>query len=317
MYEGDEDRVRQVLVNLLNNAVKFTEPGGSVCVECGLTPRPDAEARVSGGPWVFMRVTDTGCGIPPDHLLKIFDPFVQVESGHTRQNDGSGLGLTISRRLARLMKGDLTVRSEVGKGSTFTLWLPSATPAARVKAKLRADAPDTAARLAGLAEIGEALVRECEPLLSSFVNRLRSEAKTPRAQSLGFAQLADHIGTFVADVGAMLIALEETGGQPSMLIADGSDIQRLVSERHGAQRARLGWTKDGLTREWRILAEEIERAVRRRMHSVPDATLAEAFSLIHHFIEQSEEVSCRVLARTLQEANETVRRARMSASSSS
>jgi signal transduction histidine kinase len=103
LYEGVEDRVRQVLVNLLNNAVKFTEAGGTVTIECGVTKRPDQEARVTGGPWVYLRVTDTGCGIPRDHLLTIFDPFVQVESGHTRQNDGSGLGLTISRRLARLM----------------------------------------------------------------------------------------------------------------------------------------------------------------------------------------------------------------------
>src|SRR6185503_4654402 len=136
MYEGDEDRVRQVLVNLLNNAVKFTEAGGAITVECGVTKRPDSEARLVGGPWVFLRVTDTGCGIPRDHLLTIFDPFVQVESGHTRQNDGSGLGLTISRRLARLMKGDLTVRSEVGVGSTFTLWLPTASQLARDKSKL-------------------------------------------------------------------------------------------------------------------------------------------------------------------------------------
>jgi signal transduction histidine kinase len=308
LYEGDEDRVRQVLVNLLNNAVKFTDPGGTVTVECGVTKRPDAEARLAGAPWVYLRVTDTGCGIPRDHLLTIFDPFVQVESGHTRQNDGSGLGLTISRRLARLMKGDLTVRSEVGTGSTFTLWLPAASQAARAKAKLRANSPDVAARLAGLAEIGEALVRELEPLLSAFVSRLRGDPLLARAQSLGFAQLADHVGTYVADVGAMLIAVEETSGQPSPLLADGSDIQRLVAERHGAQRARLGWTKNGLQREWRILEEEIERAIRRRMHAVPDATILEALTIVHQFIEQCEEISCRAFVRAQQEASEIVRR---------
>lgn len=309
MYEGDEDRVRQVLVNLLNNAVKFTEPGGSVSMECGVATQPDVEARLVGGPWVYLRVTDTGCGIPRDQLLRIFDPFVQVDSGHTRHNDGSGLGLAISRRLARLMKGDLTVHSEVGKGSTFTLWVPSASQAARAKAKLRAATPATAARLAGLAEIGEALVRELEPLLSGFVNKLRADPATPRAGSLGFAQLADHLGTFVADVGAMLIAVEETAGQPSALIADGSDIQRLVSERHGAQRARLGWSNEALKREWRVLDEEIEDAIRRRTHAMPEATLTEALSLIRHFIEQSKEISCRAHARAQQEASETVLRA--------
>jgi hypothetical protein len=200
------------------------------------------------------------------------------------------------------------VRSEVGAGSTFTLWLPSASQAARAKATVRAKTPDTPARLAGLAEIGESLVRELEPLLSAFVNRLRSDPLTPRAASLGFAQLSDHVGTYVADVGAMLIAVEETSGQPSTLIADGSDIQRLVAERHGAQRARLGWTRDALRQEWRILSEEIERAIRRRMHGVPDPTVIEALSLVHRFIEQSEEISCRALARAQQEAMETPRR---------
>src|SRR5947209_7814519 len=124
LYEGDEDRVRQILVNLLTNSVKFTEPGGVITLECGVTKRPDPEARLIGGPFVYLRVTDSGIGIPAEQLSSIFDPFHQVERGHTRPNDGSGLGLTISRRLARLMKGDLTVRSEVGIGSTFTLWLP-------------------------------------------------------------------------------------------------------------------------------------------------------------------------------------------------
>ena len=110
MFEGDEDRVRQVLVNLLNNAVKFTPRGGRVHLECGLADKGPAEAKLVGaGPWIFFRVVDTGRGIPREKLGAIFDPFVQVEQGHTRSQDGSGLGLTISRRLARLMNGDLVV----------------------------------------------------------------------------------------------------------------------------------------------------------------------------------------------------------------
>jgi len=127
-YVGDEDRVRQILINLLSNAVKFTERGGQVALECGTTNDPDVEARLPECPkWVYFQVRDTGIGIPPEHLPVIFDPFVQVETGHTRSTDGSGLGLTISRRLARLMGGDLSVRSAVGAGSIFTLWLPAAT----------------------------------------------------------------------------------------------------------------------------------------------------------------------------------------------
>src|SRR4029079_15761869 len=92
IFEGDEDRVRQILVNLLNNAIKFTEPGGRVEIECGVTPRtPDRAKLMGSGPWMFFRVADTGGGIPAEKLASIFDPFVQVESGKTRSRDGSGL----------------------------------------------------------------------------------------------------------------------------------------------------------------------------------------------------------------------------------
>jgi signal transduction histidine kinase len=126
-FAGDERRVRQVLLHLLDNAVKFTPGGGRVEIECGIAVAPDAEAHVEGegGPWIYWRVGDTGIGIPQEQLASIFDPFVQLDGGHARARDGSGLGLTISRSLARLMKGDLTVRSEVGRGSRFTLWLPA------------------------------------------------------------------------------------------------------------------------------------------------------------------------------------------------
>jgi signal transduction histidine kinase len=298
-YDGDEDRVRQILVNLLNNAVKFTEPGGSVRLECGLAERPDPEARLMGGPWVYWRVTDTGIGIAPAQLAAIFDPFVQVERGHTRQSDGSGLGLTISRRLARMMRGDLTVRSEVGKGSAFTLWLPAVGGAAREAARRRAASPGPPSRLQGLAETGEALLHELEPMLNSFVSRLRTEPVTPAARALRFSQLADHVGTYVANIGGVLIAVEEAGGQPSGLIADGSEIQRLVAERHGAQRARLGWTADALQREWRILGEEIERAIRRRTQGLDESTIAEGLTIIARFIDQGVELSGRALTRAL------------------
>jgi signal transduction histidine kinase len=298
-YDGDEDRVRQILVNLLNNAVKFTEPGGSVRVECGLTKKPDPEARLMGGPWVFWRVADTGIGIAPAQIAAIFDPFVQVERGHTRQSEGSGLGLTISRRLARLMRGDLTVRSEVGKGSVFTLWLPAVSGAAREAARRRAESPDSAPRLQGLAEAGEALLHEIEPMLNAFVARLRTEPLMPAAHSLRFSQLADHIGTYVANIGGVLVAVEEARGQPSVLVADGSEIQRLVAERHGSQRARLGWTADALRREWRILEEEIERAIRRRTQGVEEATIEEGLTIITRLIDQGIELSCRSLTRAL------------------
>jgi signal transduction histidine kinase len=127
-YLGDEDRVRQILVNLLANAVKFTARGGRVTVTCGTAREPDADARQLSheAPWVFIRVADTGMGIAPDMRESVFAAFVQTEQGLTRRRDGTGLGLTISRELARCMDGDLTLRSELGKGSQFTLWLPAA-----------------------------------------------------------------------------------------------------------------------------------------------------------------------------------------------
>jgi signal transduction histidine kinase len=126
-YRGDEDRVRQILINLLANAVKFTERGGRVTVTCGTTRDPDAEARLPGeGPWVFVRVADTGMGIAPEMRESVFQAFVQTEQGLTRRRDGTGLGLTISRELARRMGGELTLRSAEGEGSCFTLWLRSA-----------------------------------------------------------------------------------------------------------------------------------------------------------------------------------------------
>ena len=111
---GDADRVRQVLLNLLSNAVKFTATGGSVRLTM------EGDARV-----VRMHVTDTGRGIAPGELASVFEPFVQVARDRDRTTrEGIGLGLAIARELARAMDGDLTVASEEGRGSTFTLALP-------------------------------------------------------------------------------------------------------------------------------------------------------------------------------------------------
>jgi signal transduction histidine kinase len=117
-------------VNLLGNAVKFTQPQGRVTLEAVVTGGHDPTAQLTGpGPWMQVRVRDNGIGIATEHIAAVFEPFIQAEMGHTRTQGGTGLGLTISREFARLMDGDLTVESEAGKGTTFTLWLPSSATA--------------------------------------------------------------------------------------------------------------------------------------------------------------------------------------------
>jgi signal transduction histidine kinase len=115
---ADRDRLNQILVNLISNAVKFSEKGGEIVVRCSKRDH-----------LVDIHIDDSGCGIEQDKLEAIFEPFVQLSSGLTRTAEGSGLGLAISRELARLMGGDVSVQSQTGKGSTFTLSLPMSPPA--------------------------------------------------------------------------------------------------------------------------------------------------------------------------------------------
>ena len=112
---ADAQRLRQILINLLTNAVKFTARRGFIEVSCA----PDAGV-------LHIRVRDTGIGIPSELLEAIFAPFVQVHGDLTRPEEGTGLGLAISRDMARAMGGNLTVESTLHKGSTFTLTLPAA-----------------------------------------------------------------------------------------------------------------------------------------------------------------------------------------------
>ena len=149
-YVGDEQRVRQILVNLLSNAVKFTPRGGTVTLGASLADEVPSAARFAGGggPWACIRVADTGIGIPFERQSSVFEPFVQGESGLTRSRGGTGLGLTISRRLARLMGGDITLESAPGSGSAFTLWLPAPRAASLDRATRAAAAAAAADRSA-------------------------------------------------------------------------------------------------------------------------------------------------------------------------
>jgi PAS domain S-box-containing protein len=112
---ADAEKVQQILLNLLSNAISFTEPSGRITMECSIE-----------GKFVHVRVRDTGHGISSDQLERVFQPFVQIDVRLTRTKEGTGLGLAISRDLARGMGGDLVAESEIGVGSTFILTLPIA-----------------------------------------------------------------------------------------------------------------------------------------------------------------------------------------------
>ncbi len=120
---SDREKVRQVLLNLLSNAAKFTE-GGEVTLHASGMDRDGREG-------VCIKVRDTGIGIAQDKLNRLFKAFEQVDASATRQYGGTGLGLAISKRFCEKLGGDITVTSDVGEGSTFTIWLPEIAPEAR------------------------------------------------------------------------------------------------------------------------------------------------------------------------------------------
>ncbi len=124
----DERRIRQVLINLLNNAVKFTPNGGHVTLRAFPSPNPlpqtDTLAASAAASAVRFSVSDTGIGIAPDNMDKLFKPFMQVDSALNRQYEGTGLGLSLVKRIVDLHGGRVGVTSEVGVGSCFTVDLP-------------------------------------------------------------------------------------------------------------------------------------------------------------------------------------------------
>jgi PAS domain S-box-containing protein len=305
VYVGDEDRVRQVAVNLLSNAVRFTDEGGRVSIRCEVREAPAETALEGPGPWLVVEVEDTGRGIPPAELERIFEPFSQVDGGHTRRTGGTGLGLTISRRFARLMGGDLTVQSVLGEGSRFVLWLP--TPeGVRAQAERDRAAAGEAARqggrepempgdvwfsgspgVVGMAEIGHLLARCADPLSRRLAERLRGDPALPHARDMDRVQLEDHVATFLLETGKMLIILDEGRGDPE-LMQDSTSIQRVVSERHGEQRRRLGWTADHLRREFVLLRAEVHALVEREAEGRTAAELAGALKLLQRLLDRAE-----------------------------
>ena len=117
LSSGDPTRLRQVISNLISNAIKFTDQGG-------VTVTADAEPSADGDPLIRIAVTDTGIGIPFEVQQTIFEPFAQGDSSTTRRFGGSGLGLSISKRIVEMMGGRVVLRSLPGHGSTFIISVP-------------------------------------------------------------------------------------------------------------------------------------------------------------------------------------------------
>jgi PAS domain S-box-containing protein len=288
---GDEERVRQILLNLIGNAIKFSEPGDRVIVSAGTAADPpmDAELDSTEVAWVYFRVEDTGPGIPADRRTAIFEPFVQVDMSATRRHGGTGLGLAISRRLARLMGGDVTVRSDEGMGSTFFLWLPAA-PQQNPR-NSAADDPMTGSGAGALQDIREAVLGELEHILAAYVARVRSDPGTRSARELPELDVEDHFASFLADVAQTVGSLGLPASVDPASLRDGTLIQRTIAERHGSQRARLGWQEPEVRREYAILREEVAAAVRRRVRRPRQQEVEDALSTLNRLLSAAEAVA--------------------------
>ena len=318
-YVGDPDRVRQILLNLLSNAIKFTRPGGRVTVRCwgDAEPLPGVHPP-QPGPYACIEVEDSGIGIAPEHLVRIFEPFTQVDDTHTRETGGTGLGLAISRRFARLMGGELSARSRPGHGSVFTLWLSAATaqteqPAAEV------DWPDEAGQIQGLAQAAHALEAGVEEVVDAWVERVCADPAIPHAHVLERTLVEDHTSSFVTEIARALVMLDTSGGEPD-LMRDGESIQRTIASLHGGQRARLGFTAQELAREYDLLGEVMERLVRGQALEPAGMDPAPVLVLVRRLLERATRIATeshasvpdseRLLAETQRVIDRTARTVR-------
>lgn len=316
LYYGDPQRVHQIVLNLLSNAIKFTPPGGRISIRCGVAERPDvrtspmdeglAHAQDGGkadpnAAWTYVSVADTGIGIAPEQFERIFLSFVQVESGYTRTHSGTGLGLTISRRFARMMGGDITVSSRMGEGSVFTLWLPRAVEASAASESFAvprdpADAVATLARdVAGerhVAELGHVLLAELDGAMDTFLARFRRDPVLAGAPHTSDVEVLHHLPALLANVAQSLVAVGTVGETPAEVMQDAGAIQRLIAERHGRHRHRHGWSEAQVRREFELLTEVVGAALTRRLATRPPDS---AFDMLHRLIQQAEHLSVRAL----------------------
>jgi hypothetical protein len=194
------------------------------------------------------------------------------------------------------MGGDLTVSSELGKGSRFTLWLPSemSVKALDTSPAIAGQSVAVQREVEGLGDVGCALLDSIESTVEKIVDRIRTDPNLSGAAGLKFSQLADHMAALLADVASALTVMEESKGS-SPTLADTVEIQRLISERHGVQRQRLGWSESALRREFMIIREELERMVRNASGFGDPLPVEDGLAVIARFLDQAEYTAVRAL----------------------
>jgi len=231
---GDEFRLRQVMTNLIGNAIKFTSKGQIV-----VRVAPQADFRLPGG--IRFTVADTGIGIPREKLDMIFEPFTQADSSSARSFGGSGLGLAIASRLVGLMRGEMRAESEPGKGSTFSFVVPMedtgssgddpVLPSLGGNRVLVADDnPDARAALREMLEAMDARVEECATGAEALRRLIGSERRDGPVLALIDGTLPD------ASVASLIPTLARSPLAPSAIVMmlRTTDLTRDLAEMRAA-----------------------------------------------------------------------------------
>jgi len=221
---GDETRVRQVLVNLVGNALKFTAKG-YVEIEAWAVPDGHAECEL----WV--RIRDSGCGIPADRQASLFEKFVQGDSSTSRKYGGTGLGLAISHELVRLMGGELSFESQQGAGSTFEFMLPLST------ARLEPRKDPTVLASGDLSAI-DVLVAEDNDINALVIQRLLEKLGVASRRVRNGEEALQACASNLPDVVLM---------DCQMPVLDGYEATKALRERYGRRVAVVALTANALS----------------------------------------------------------------------